>query len=56
MWTGEIVDLIHRTDPDRWIVEIQTPQGQIYRDCITEEVWLGLEYGQQYTLTNPCEG
>jgi hypothetical protein len=55
MWTGEIVELIHETDPDRWIVWIQTPAGQMKKDCTTEEVWNTLDYGQEYTMTNPCE-
>lgn len=50
MWTGEIVDLQHRTDPESWWVQIQTPEGVLYSECTTQEIWETLDFGQEYTI------
>jgi hypothetical protein len=55
MWTGTINFLEHETDPECWSVWIDTPEGGLYKDCATEEVWNTLTIGQEYTLTNPQE-
>lgn len=55
VWTGEIVDLIPDTGSGCWVVWIQTPQGIMFCDCVTEAVWNTLNYTDQYTLIpNPC--
>lgn len=54
MWTGQITALEPPTPPNPWwIVWIETPEGGIYKDGVTEEVYNGLEIGQEWTLTNP---
>jgi hypothetical protein len=50
-WQGEIVE--HYTPAESghgWWIQIQTPEGQYYGECTTEENWNLYDYNDQYTV------
>lgn len=55
MWTGIIMQMDPPEEPGGlYTIWIETDAGELKKDCVTEEVWATLEYGQTWTQTNPC--